>query len=98
MRMMRDQENPFIPGYDQEAWARERGYAAANLAEAFPAFTHFREQHVSELAALSPEEWNRTGQHEEVGRITILDHTIRVVSHDFIHGEQLARRREIHVL
>ncbi len=31
MRLMRDNDNPVIPAYDQDTWARERNYAAANL-------------------------------------------------------------------
>jgi hypothetical protein len=31
MRAMRDQAAPFLPGYDQERWARERNYAVVQL-------------------------------------------------------------------
>src|SRR5438067_185277 len=53
MRQMRDEEHPFMPGYDQEAWARERNYAADDLRQALAGFLGFREQHIAELAALS---------------------------------------------
>src|SRR6266498_378731 len=38
MRAMRDEQNPRIEGFDQEAWARERNYAGSNLREALNAF------------------------------------------------------------
>src|SRR5437764_11717498 len=60
-RAMRDEENPFMPGYDQDAWARERNYAGADLHEAVAAFSKFRAQHITELEALAPGDWERPG-------------------------------------
>jgi hypothetical protein len=92
MRLMRDETDPFIAAYDQEQWARERNYAADNLREALAAFVRLRASHIAELVALTPAEWGRTGQHQERGRITIRDQTLRVVCHDAIHAAQLARQ------
>lgn len=92
MRTLRDSDNPLLAAYDQDAWALERNYAGANLREAVAAFAHFREDHVAELAALSPEGWERVGQHEEQGPITIADHTLHLVSHDTQHLAQIARQ------
>src|SRR5579885_3784594 len=52
MRAMRDEENPPIHGYDQEAWARERNYAADDLDNALSAFLRLRAQHTAALAGL----------------------------------------------
>jgi hypothetical protein len=92
MRAMRDQDEPSLAGYDQEQWARERNYAAAELRSALAAFVDFRAQHVAELEALPPEAWERPGQHAEQGRITISSHTLHMVSHDTIHAAQIARQ------
>jgi DinB superfamily len=92
MRLMRDNDNPVITAYDQEIWASERNYAAANLREALAAFNGFRAQHIAELARLSPQQWERPGQHEEQGGITISSHTLHIVSHDAIHAAQIARQ------
>lgn len=91
MRSMRDEADPFIPAYDQEQWTKERNYAADNLREALAAFVQLRVSHVAELAALTPADWERTGQHEERGRITISSQALRLVCHDLIHAAQLAR-------
>jgi hypothetical protein len=98
MRRMRDQNNPTLAGYDQEALAREQGYASANLAEALAAFNRFRRAQVAELAALSPEQWHRAGRHEEIGPVDILSHSIHIVAHDFVHTAQIARKRAFHAL
>jgi hypothetical protein len=89
---MRTQTEPFLAGYDQEALARERDYASANLHDALDAFVRQRRAHLAELAALAPTDWERTGQHEEQGRITIMAHTIHIAAHDALHAAQIARQ------
>lgn len=92
MRAMRDEENPTMQGYDQEALARERNYAAADLSDAFAAFARFRAQHIAELEALRPEEWQRPGHHSEAGAVTVMRHTITIANHDAVHLAQIARQ------
>jgi hypothetical protein len=89
---MRDEDDPFLPAFDQEAWARDRNYAAGDLREALEGFLQLRAQHVAALAALAPADWERTGRHEEQGRITISAHTLHLVSHDSVHAAQIARQ------
>ena len=91
-RAMRDQDEPLLEGYDQDTWARERNYAAADLREALAAFLRFRAQHIVELEALEPVGWARAGRHAEFGRITIGEHSAHLVSHDCIHAAQIARQ------
>jgi hypothetical protein len=92
MKAMRDHDNPPIIGFDQDALARERKYAEADLASALVEFTRFRAEHVAALAALKPEEWERTGQHNETGDISIVAHSIHKIYHDAIHCAQIARQ------
>lgn len=92
MRAMRDEANPVIHGYDQEAWARERDYAGDNMDSAFDAFVGLRVQHVADLEALRPDEWERPGHHSEAGAVTILSHTIHIAHHDAVHAAQIARQ------
>jgi hypothetical protein len=92
VRAMRDEENPFLAAYDQDVWAEERDYATQDLRATLDAFLRFREAHVADLAALPPEGWERNGQHEEYGNITISAHTLHILSHDAIHAAQIARQ------
>ncbi len=92
MRKMRDETNPRLASYDQEALAIERNYAATPLSEALAGFIKVRKQHLAELEALKSEDWQRTGQHAEQGEITITSHTLHLVSHDAIHLAQIARQ------
>ncbi|GHO57775.1 DinB family protein [Ktedonobacter robiniae] len=98
MRLMRDNAHRVSVAYDQDLWARERNYAEASLREALAAFNRFRAQHVTELAQFSPQEWERTGQHEEQGTITISSHTLHMVSHDALHAAQIARQLKSAIL
>lgn len=92
MRAMRDAVNPHIPAYNQDLWAQERNYAGANVREALAAFLSFRAQHIAELATLSMQQWERTGQHEEQGQVTIYAQTLHIVAHDLMHAAQIARQ------
>ena len=92
MRLMRDQSEPMLAAFDQEQWAHERNYAAADLREALKSFLQFRAAHLAELSLLPMESWDRTGYHSEMGRITLASHTLHIVSHDAIHLAQIARQ------
>jgi hypothetical protein len=92
MTAMRDQDNPLIVGYDQEALARDRNYRASDLRAALAAFIGFRQRHIAALSALEPDQWQRSGQHNEIGQITIFAHSIHKASHDAIHCAQIARQ------
>ena len=92
MRLMRDEQNPWLAAYDQDAWATERNYAAERLETAVTAFLHLRAIYLAELAALPEVDWDRVGQHEEEGEISIRSHTLHLVSHDAVHLAQIARQ------
>ena len=92
MAAMRDQDNPPIIGFDQEALASERKYADADLNATLVDFVRFRAAYLDALAALTPEQWERTGQHNEIGEISIVTHCIHKTYHDAIHCAQIARQ------
>ena len=89
---MRDQDNPVIIGYNQETLAQERDYQNANLQTALRGFTSFREQHLAVLSEFTPDQWERGGQHNEIGSITIFSFAIHKASHDAVHCAQIARQ------
>ena len=91
MRAIRDEADPWLAGYDQDAWAIERGYAGDDMRTALAAFSRHRAAHVAELQALPADAWARTGTHEESGRITIENHTLLIATHDVQHLAQIAR-------
>jgi hypothetical protein len=92
MQAMRNETNPPIAGWDQEALAREHNYAGDDLRRAFAAFQRLRTQNLAELAALTPEQWERIGIHAKHGETTIFNHTLHVAWHDAVHLAQIARQ------
>jgi len=93
MRSMRDQDTPFLPAYDQDAWARERNYAGQSLDNAYSEYLQLLNTHIAELEALTPEQWERPGIHEEQGRITISAQTLHLIAHYTQHAAQIARQK-----
>ncbi len=92
IQQMSTQEMPLIAAYDQEEWAKERNYAAAQFDETLAAFLQFRANTLAALSALTPEGWERGGQHSEIGKITIINYVIHLTSHDAVHLAQIARQ------
>ncbi|NOK62942.1 MAG: hypothetical protein GFH27_549293n339 [Chloroflexi bacterium AL-W] len=95
MHMMRDTSPAMIGSFDQEALAYERWYAQANLQEALAAFVRARSQHIAELAALTPEQWELSAEHNKLGMVTIYSHTLHMLWHDAIHMAQIARQLQV---
>ncbi|MFH1474554.1 MAG: DinB family protein [Chloroflexota bacterium] len=88
---MRDEEDPILAAYDQDAWTVERDYAGDDLRQAAAVFAAHRADHAAVLRALPAGAWERVGTHEEHGRVTIENHTIHIATHDVQHLAQIAR-------
>jgi hypothetical protein len=91
VRLMRDEDEPLLAAYDQDAWAVERDYAGDDPRRAAAAFARHRADHVAILRSLEPGAWERPGRHAEQGRVTIMNHTIHMATHDLEHLAQIAR-------
>jgi uncharacterized damage-inducible protein DinB len=89
---MREQDNPVIAGFDQEALARQRDYKHEDFQASLERFITFRQQAISELSKLTSEQWQRTGLHTDFGQITIFAQVTHHVAHDAIHCAQIARQ------
>ncbi|MGB8213320.1 MAG: DinB family protein [Anaerolineales bacterium] len=92
LQAMRDQDDPPIGGYDQAALAQERNYKAVELQTALAGFNSFRQQTIAQLSNLTSAQWQRSGQHTELGQITIFSMAIHHAAHDAIHCVQIARQ------
>jgi hypothetical protein len=88
-RQMLQQDGVALAGFDQELWARLGDYQNWNAREAFGMFRLLREANLRMLAALSPEQWERSGNHAERGRITLRDLAHHMAAHDINHLKQV---------
>jgi hypothetical protein len=82
------EERPHLPAYDDELWAIERDYRGQNPIETFEQFREMRGQLVEFLGELSPEMWQRQGEHGAYGSITLQWLTDHMCDHDREHLQQ----------
>lgn len=91
-RRIVEEDHPHIPGYDDSLWAIERDYSGQDPAEVFEEFSALRGEHIALLRSLTPEQWQRTGEHSMLGTITLQFMEDKVLEHDI---ERLAQAREV---
>jgi hypothetical protein len=87
------EENPFLPSYDQEKFAANLHYNDMDPKGAIVTFGMLRET-TSALLALVPDgQWERKGNHEERGPITLTDYLKLMVTHSEKHIAQILEIR-----
>jgi uncharacterized damage-inducible protein DinB len=87
---MATEENPPLQGYDEGQWAIDHDYAHTDVREQQTRFREGRVRLVAYLRGLSPEQWERTGLHSEVGPVTISSLSVLVLGHDGYHTKQIS--------
>jgi hypothetical protein len=87
MVLVRDR--PPLPAYDDRRWAQIAGYAGLEFGQSLALFTLRRVEVVAMLRRVSPEDWARSGVHEEQGTTSLLELVGKLVEHEEEHGGQL---------
>ena len=80
------QDEPRLIGYDQDAWGT---LARPPFGELLSAFTVLREANVALLDGTPEERWDRSGIHDERGRLSYGLLTREIAGHDKAHLLQL---------
>ena len=93
IRRMVEEGDPAIPGYDQEALARERDYQNAGMPLILTALRAFSGGNAYALERLSEEQWRRGGHHQERGPINVGGYAEQQAEHVRAHLEQLRSLR-----
>ncbi|MGI4788986.1 MAG: DinB family protein [Janthinobacterium lividum] len=81
----RDEEMPILQGLDEGQIALANNYAAADPKECLARYEANRRRLVSVLRGLTPEQWERVGNHTELGPITMATQAVLVGAHDGYH-------------
>lgn len=89
-----EQDNPFLPGYDEGQFAIDNDYAHAHAAEQLERFVAGRQKLADYIAALPAAAWNRSGVHEEAGPLLLGDLVALILGHDGYHARQMVEYRE----
>lgn len=90
VRRMLAEDDPTLPGYDQDALARERRYIEMNPDEALDRFERGRSEHVALLEGLDDAGWRRPGLHSEQGPMDVELYEIHGAAEDVDHMAQIA--------
>lgn len=88
-RVLRE-DNPELPGYDQNALVRDHDYQHQPLQAAVDRWLALRSQRLDVLAALTEEQWLRTGISPGRGVTPLTAITCHMCWHDTNHLTQIA--------
>ena len=90
-RMIVAEQEPPLHGYDQDGWALEFHYAAADLAATLAFLTHLREWNFTYGRTLTPAQLSRVGHHSERGPESAGLYLRLAAGHDLVHRRQIDR-------
>jgi len=89
IRRLLAEPDPWIQGYDQDAWARALDYHAQPLEPALAVVETIRAATAALLRAVGDEAWARAGRHSESGRYTAEDWLRIYAEHLEGHARQI---------
>jgi hypothetical protein len=88
------EENPTIIAYDQDLWVHNLEYARRKPKQSLETFRRIRAENYELLKDLPPAAYERTGNHTENGRMTLLQMLEGYAGHAESHARQLQEIRE----
>jgi hypothetical protein len=92
LRRMVAENNPFLPSLDQNEFVIQGRHQEKAPQDLLAEFRQAREANLAFLRQTEDKDWQRTGQHEEYGRMVFSDIIReRLVPHDRKHLEQMKR-------
>lgn len=86
-------ETPALLAFDERRWADVVGYAEADFHTSLQLFTLRRAELVNMLRRAAPQDWQRSGLHEQLGPITVRDVVTKIVEHEEEHCTQIETLR-----
>lgn len=87
------EDQPFMPGLKGEEWARSLDYDKRKISNALETFRILRSANHELLKSLAPETFERTGNHGELGKVSLQDLLRTYAEHVENHVRQLQRTR-----
>ena len=87
---MRTEDMPFLHNVDESELALRNRYSESDIEESLQRFRTGRSQLVELLRQIGDQEWDRKGNRERAGIMTIYQLAVLVLSHDGYHLKQVA--------
>lgn len=94
LRLMAARDNPVLESLAVFAWATSEENRPPTTAEIFRTYRDSRNQSLEILRGLSPEDWQRAGQHKEFGPVTIRQQASYFSAHEQTHLAALVALRQ----
>ena len=94
MTRTREQDTPYLQGYDEGQWAIDHEYVRQDWRAQVRLIRERRPRLLALLRSLSPDDWERVGNHSEVGPLTLETQATLVALHDTYHLRQIADYRK----
>ena len=91
MKKVIAEDNPLLPAFDQDKWAKSFFYDKASVDDSIALFFTLRTSMVPILKGLKDKDFNRTGIHTEDGKITLLDFLEHAVEHAEHHTKMIEK-------
>lgn len=88
LRRVLEEEEPFIPAGNTDAWAEERAYREQDGQQALHDFTAVRLQTLALLRGLSEAQWERKARHAVFGPTNLQELVRFMAEHDRLHLRQ----------
>lgn len=89
IRKVLAEEQAFLTSYDQDLWANRLSYSKRNLTTAIELFRLLRKSTAELFEDLSDNDWERRGQHQQFGAMTIIDLVGMYAEHCENHVSQI---------
>jgi hypothetical protein len=80
-----------VVGFDQDVWVTALHYDKRSLGKSFAQYRALREANLALVKALTPEQWEHHGVHNERGAETIETIVRMFAGHDLNHFQQIER-------
>jgi DinB superfamily len=94
MRAVIAEENPTLTGFDQNAWTRNLDYVHRKPKQSLESFRRQRAENYDLLKNLPETAFARTGNHTEMGNVTLLQLVDGYAAHAENHARQMQQIRE----
>lgn len=87
--MILDEDDPTLEFKPVFAWTNQQTGETESGESIFESYASSRRDSVSRLRGITPQDWARTGLHEEFGRVTLLEQASYFAAHELTHLRQL---------
>jgi hypothetical protein len=94
MRAVIAEDNPTLTGFDQNAWTRNLDYARRKPKQSLESFRRQRAENYDLLKILPEPAFARTGNHTEMGTVSLLQLVEGYAEHAENHARQMQQIRE----